>query len=556
MTPRNSFPRTHHELLNSYYAQYDKAIESGQFQSFTLTFGFLGSLLVITYLLIPHRHSPWLKRARYLVWTVNVCFTAYTIKNMRARNMAPAFGLGLTMAWSVVWSFAILVAKDVQEEFHRIEHVERVQGKEDGPREQHSSVEMISKGNEQKEQASANTEPRIDQQLSQNNQPSTTEYAWQTYPLFSLLERLDWVLDLYTNFRGMIWNWRIPTIPPPPKPIQVSLQRNSNNSIKHQTPTKNRSPFRLPTSRHEALFSNLKMVVSGYIVLDALKTLANHDPYFWGIVPITSPLPPYFPSLLTSSPFLARAYRLFISLFLIQFSLQTLFAFAPLVYVFLFPLLTKPFRKLGNDSKLPLRARNEPWSHPPTFGPLSQSIVDRGLGGWWGLWWHQTFRAGFSFPSEWLLSGLHISPKSNLGRTIQVTMAFGLSAILHASGSHTQPGPSNGFSFSGPILFFLLQGLGIIVEGAVSPFLQKNVRPSALRWVRFVYTWVFLYNTSPLLVNDFAAGGIWLYEPVPVSVFRSPLFNLGAEGDRTWCWGGEWVRWVNGDRWWLSGLSI
>jgi hypothetical protein len=47
-----------------------------------------------------------------------------------------------------------------------------------------------------------------------------------------------------------------------------------------------------------------------------------------------------------------------------------------------------------------------------------------------------------------------------------------------------------------------------------------------------VLVWCIL--TGPLVADDLAATGLWLYEPVPVSFIR----GLKGEG---WCGGGEVV---------------
>jgi len=62
-----------------------------------------------------------------------------------------------------------------------------------------------------------------------------------------------------------------------------------------------------------------------------------------------------------------------------------------------------------------------------------------------------------------------------------------------------------------------------------------------------------LYFTAPLLVDDFARGGIWLFEPVPFSLFRG--LGLGSEGDGWWCCGGGLVEWRSGEGWWDTGIA-
>ena len=70
----------------------------------------------------------------------------------------------------------------------------------------------------------------------------------------------------------------------------------------------------------------------------------------------------------------------------------------------------------------------------------------------------------------------------------------------------------------------------------------------------FAATYTWLYYTAPLLVDDFAKGGIWLFEPIPFSPLRG--LGFGAEGEGWWCWHGRLIGWHHGARWWQSGISF
>lgn len=66
--------------------------------------------------------------------------------------------------------------------------------------------------------------------------------------------------------------------------------------------------------------------------------------------------------------------------------------------------------------------------------------------------------------------------------------------------------------------------------------------------VLFVAAW--LWVTGPLLADDFARCGVWLFEPLPVSLLR------GVMGEGWWMWGGRWAGWWQGTRWWDTGIAI
>lgn len=60
----------------------------------------------------------------------------------------------------------------------------------------------------------------------------------------------------------------------------------------------------------------------------------------------------------------------------------------------------------------------------------------------------------------------------------------------------------------------------------------------------FAVTMIWLYWTAPLLVDDFARGGVWLYEPLIISPLR--ILGFGAYDDSGWnLWSGL-VFWRSG----------
>ncbi|KAF2176265.1 hypothetical protein K469DRAFT_700177 [Zopfia rhizophila CBS 207.26] len=565
MSPSDSWPRTHHELLQHYYGQYDEGIRSGKIQPFVYPWGTFGALFIVVYLLIPHQDRPWLCKARFLAFTWIAAFAAYSIKYTRARNMAPAFGLGFISAWSIIWIAAILVVNDAQAEFQRIERTEGVFGESKREiRLQNEHVDMIRQGESEQNGVVTNGtisgDPNALQPKRMENSsnrvagkghsqfpheslgPSQRHvgFAWQPFPITPFMERLDWVLDIFCNFRGAGWNWAISSLLPPPKHIQAQLRANSS-SPPQRIHRVHLGQFHVYTTRRELLLQNLKTLMVGYFILDALKTIMNHDPYFWGLT--TRSPPAYFPSLLTSHLVLLKMYRLVVSMYIIKWSLQTIFSLAPLFFCGI----------LGPSL---IGARGEPWMYPEAWGSYS-IVFDRGLAGWWAGWWHQTFRFVFEEPSRKILEITGMDQTAPLSKFLQLVIAFGLSGFLHACGSYTQPGDTR--PIRGPMQFFLLQALGIFLEGIMRQALRRTgIQCHVPRFLMHVFTFsyvhVWFYHTSLLLCDDFAKGGIWLYEPIPFSLFRG--LGFGVEGDRWWYWGGEWLRWHRGDRWWRSGIAF
>ena len=52
----------------------------------------------------------------------------------------------------------------------------------------------------------------------------------------------------------------------------------------------------------------------------------------------------------------------------------------------------------------------EAWMHPPIFGPFS-AVLEDGLNGFWGQYWHQIFRITFTSAGRWGCCALVSSPE-------------------------------------------------------------------------------------------------------------------------------------------------
>ncbi|KAJ6191773.1 membrane bound O-acyl transferase family-domain-containing protein [Bipolaris maydis] len=325
-----------------------------------------------------------------------------------------------------------------------------------------------------------------------------------------MLERLDWVHDIVYNFRGMGWNWRISAVPPPPKAIQMQLspQLGRHCQVKQYA------------TRGELLRSNLGTLATGYLALDVIKTAMMNDRYFWGY--IYHDPPSYLPSLITSSPHMTHAYRMVLSMLGIKFALQCVFSLAPLFFSgVLSPLAT-------------WRPR----------GRLTASCSTTAIAGWWGNWWHQTFRFAFQEPSRKLYEVLRLDRKSKAAKMLQLLIAFFLSGVVHASGSVTCAGDTQ--PLQGPMAFFLLQAGAIFAE-----ICSRSLRKT---WT-FVYVHAWFYLTAHLLCSDFARAAYGSFEPVPISILRG--VGLGPDKqDGWWCWSGQLIRWHAGETWWKSGLTM
>lgn len=537
-------PVSHYDITDRLNGQYAKLLASGEYYPFTYPFGTLGASVVILYLLLDHRSRPWLRNARFAAWAFITVFAIWNIRSFRARNPAAAFGVGLISAWSILWCFMMLVVKDVQQDFTRIERKEsRLDMVSASAPPQTAESNGHASGSNYKDGSTLHSRTsKIG--TSQSPAQRTGTLAWQSYPSAPFIERLDWVADIFSNFRGMGWNWRISGLPSPPLWAQAQLAGNSGAPPPDEEEKKtlvSRTGVHRYHDKSSLLRTNFWIVCRDVVILDILKTLISHDAYFWdGNVSAT---PNYLPASLQASPVAVRSARLLVSLTAVYIALQAIFALGPLFFV-------------GMIGPRYIGVRGEPWMYPDSFGSFN-NVLDKGLAGWWGGWWHQSFRFAFEAPASKLMELLKLNPKSASGKFLSLTVAFVLSGILHACGSYTQLGHT--YPLSGPFLFFVSQIGGISAQLAITSLLRwLGVVQRSPKWLQrtanFVYVHVWFYYTAPLLCDDFSRGGIWLFEPLPISPLRG--LGLGGKGDGFWCWWGGIVWWHKGERWWTTGLAL
>jgi hypothetical protein len=515
---KGNYLPTHQQRKVQLEAKYQRAIETGVYRPYVYPFCSLSVLLIILYFLIPHRNKPLLRGLGFAAWAVNVVFSLYIILYTRGPRAPIDYGVGLIHWWFVLWTTAVMVAYDGQVEFSRIERVGGATRTLPGLQssESNSTVANESKGKEERD---------------------VDSLMWEDYPTGSFIERVDWVFDLLSNFRGMAWNFRIPNLPSPPKAVQKAIVDTNGSARKEIAGPR---PAFQSLSRGELLKDATRRFIVGYIWLDFLRTITIHDPYYRGLG--THHKPKVLPTLIQDSPALLQAYRLLIALLALYWALSTIFQLAPLFFVGV----------LG--SKL-IGVRGEPWMYPREWGNYSV-VLDRGLGGFWGSWWHQTFRFAFEAPSRRVTELLHIDRKSLTGKVLQLFIAFALSGSIHASGSHTSIGDTR--PIRGPFLFFILQPIGIIGQLVLAKILDsaglaKRTPHLVRRAVNFLVVHLWLFYTAPLLIDDLAKGGTFLYEPVPFSIFR--LLGLGGKNESRICWEMGWFSWHTGKHWWDSGLG-
>ncbi|RMY82843.1 hypothetical protein D0864_07965 [Hortaea werneckii] len=535
--------RSPREVVLYYEELYFSLVENGTVYPCIYPWVSAGVAIVLAYLLVDHRNSPLLKASRWPIFVTSTAFHIWCMLNMQARSAAAAFGLGLMCAWGILWIFAITIAYDCQSHFKRYERSVEDSNIEpiDGAIHKHSNGFAISNGQptELRKRAGLVRDETSDQK--QFTPSKRQRVFWQSYPSSFSIERLDWVLDVFTNFRGVGWTYETNGVPPPPHSVQVDLgmasasKQDAGNKLTSKTGIRR-------YSNHDELLKHVAIGIAyGYFALDAIKTIMHHDPYFWGYIDAAAPH--WLPGFVRQSYHLTKMYRMLLSLYAIYTALWYIFKLGPAFFC-------------GILGPKRVGIRGEAWMNPyDMFGAYS-NVLDKGLAGWWGGWWHQIFRFGFEAPANRLLELFGIEKRSSLGKLISLLVAFFLSGCLHACGSFTQLGDTR--PLKGPMCFFLLQALGIVGQIATVQLLKKaGIAALCPIWLSrclnffLVNTW--LYYTAPLLVDDFARGGVWLFEPVPFSPLRG--LGLGQPDDKWYCFEHQRIWWRTGHYWWDTGIA-
>lgn len=482
-----------------------------------------------------------------------------------SRSPANGFAAGLVAAWGMVWGTTWLIWEKPQWDGKRLRRRKRTKGKTlegkqngisasnggtHGTSGDHDDVNELRKrtgvnGTTSNGEMNGHARVRNGGADIDEARNDIWEYYWEPFPE-KISDRIQWIMELLITFRMPGWNYAVPPLPP----LSIKFKDHEGRPIVLQTskPESSKStrnilvPFR---TREELARYRLPRFIIGYILLDIVKTTMMHDPYFiFG--PTTYALPPYLQDMQDLHPRVIMIFRQLLGGAGIIVAIELIFSLPPMATL-LFP-----------SDKLPFTLT--PPFHPSTWGSPN-ALLDQGLAGLWGTWWHQTFRFGFSAPYDWAVREGLIDKKSITSRFFSLISAFAISGFLHASGSFTETAHSQPLD---ALKFFMSQMLGIIIQTQTAYILKPQFLklPSWLRKtgnIAFILLWLHL--TSSWLIDDFGRCKIWLFEPILFSPTRG--LGFGVEEPAGWngfFLGRRWepidLRWYKGKHWWESGLAI
>ncbi|TWU77861.1 hypothetical protein ED733_003439 [Metarhizium rileyi] len=515
------------------------ALHNGQAKPLLIPYSLFGSYIIpVLWLTIPHTSRPWVYQMRWLVMTFAIFFSVHLARTASSTNFACAYAVGLMAAWGTILTMNLLIWKKPQFDAARVIRVMAAEnfGKKAVEIEENGSEKTVNEAvgegvlRQRKQTANAFLHGQIEGHIHAKGEH---QYIWQKFPEEGTFwERLGWVLDLSVSFRGAGWNYSITSIPHPPVPVIMELSSPVTTSV---IPPRTTSGYTIPLSETQLLTSRLTLIALCYIVLDFLSVQMMKDPYF-----IVGPDNPHTLHTPLPESSLLLFYRECLSMVGIWAAINAMFSLNDMAQYYFF------------KTYFPSRAAL--WHYASTFGSVS-AISDRGLAGWWGAWWHQTFRLEFLGPSAYLLRKGYIKQGTQVADAIGLFSSFFQSGLMHAAGSlssvpETKPWRS--------MVFFMLQGAGIVLQQLVARYLRKNMEtpPRLVRQVgNVLFCLAWLAMTAPFFIDDMASTGLWMFEPVPISPLR--YLGFGHADDHWWRWDWEQLpkRYPAG-HWWEIGIAL
>ncbi|KXT09955.1 hypothetical protein AC579_9738 [Pseudocercospora musae] len=253
------------------------------------------------------------------------------------------------------------------------------------------------------------------------------------------------------------------------------------------------------------------------IAMPLALQLKAHDKFFSR--PGQSLLMPYG-SYGETSPFMVDIIQQALPRALLRPLVLGMYLYSLMILMFLVPYLLPIFASFIAASP---NARWSPHTWPrPRFGPFS-AVLDDGLKGLWGRWWHQQMRHAVSEPGRWLATKLRLK-RGGLARYACICVsAFTLSGLTHMGLVPPEPRYAE---FHGPwelrllvATFFWVQPIGILLEVTlVEGFITTTSRWLGLarsleRIMRLFWVLLFMSFSCTFLLNPFLELGYWKIWP-------------------------------------------
>ena len=200
-----SIPNLGNIARAEYQALFHKEVAQGLREPLVLPFCLLGPFLLPTiYLAIPHRNRPWLYHARWLIVAFVIVFDLYIVRHMSSYNVATGYAAGLMGIWGILANLNLLVWTNPQADYARIIRVPKDKETTASSNGNVLDTNGIHKNGlrQRKSYTNANAPSGDIGTRAKHQDLGDTVCVWQRFPENGTFgERLNWTLDLATNFR-------------------------------------------------------------------------------------------------------------------------------------------------------------------------------------------------------------------------------------------------------------------------------------------------------------------------------------------------------------------
>ena len=179
------------------------ALEDGRAKPLLLPYSVIGAfVLPALWLTIPHASRPWVYQTRWPVMAFVVWFNAHIASTTSSTNFACSYAAGLMAMWGVILSLNVLIWRRPQFDVARIRKVPRRPALVNGNGNGVASGTSSEQGGLRRRQLDSQSK-RILSGNGESHRDGAFVYIWEPYPADKpWLERLGWVIDLLTSFRG------------------------------------------------------------------------------------------------------------------------------------------------------------------------------------------------------------------------------------------------------------------------------------------------------------------------------------------------------------------
>ncbi|KAF9693525.1 hypothetical protein EKO04_008238 [Ascochyta lentis] len=334
--------------------------------------------------------------------------------------------------------------------------------------------------------------------------PQANDFLDESKGSERIVESKPILLEAYPeNFKGRLaWAMQLPQS----RPLHDWIIGNAGHDRRVLL------PFQHPTRTKFIIDILLRLSPVLSIFLPLSKQLAEDDPYFSD--PTFSIFGPYSQgSSRSSRRRTVVLLRTMLPAVVLRPLTMAMYLYSLLLGLFLPPMLLPVL--LNAVGLVP--DKWSPHTRRPRFGPFS-AIMNYGVRGLWGQWWHQQMRHVVSEPGRWFAAKLGLGDKGwqkAVKYMLICISAFMLSGITHAG--MVPPKPRFASIDVNELRlrlasFFWIQPLGIAIELFIlEPALHSlpNVMQRMQAVLRTIWTVVFMCFACTFLVVPFGQLGYW-----------------------------------------------